>query len=202
MGAPVVTTLNGKGLLDERKPCSLGHARSVGARRVLPHADAMLAAGCRFTEVMTDWRRMPVPKNLIQIDLDPDQIGVNYPVVVGIVADARAALEAIISALPAEGGRSAWGKLFEEARSAVPANPEWLIDTLRDALPGEVPVFTDACEMGYRMQAEWLGVWPAPVLLSVQLHRAGVGVPGCSRSGGGARRTGRWFPSAATAVFS
>ena len=160
LGAPVVTTLNGKGLLDERNPSSLGHARSVGARRVLPHADAMLAAGCRFTEVMTDWRRMPVPKNLIQIDLDPDQIGVNHPVVVGIVADARAALEAIISALPAEGGRSAWGKLFEEARSAVPANPEWLIGTLRDALPGEVPVFTDACEMGYRMQAEWTAYGP------------------------------------------
>ena len=33
--------------------------------------------------------------------------------------------------------------------------PEWLIDTLRDALPGDVPVFTDACEMGYRMQADW-----------------------------------------------
>jgi len=155
LGAPVVTTLNGKGLLDERNPSSLGHARSAGARRVLPHADAMLAAGCRFTEVMTDWRRMPVPRNLIQIDLDPGQIGVNYPVMVGIVADVRAALEAISSALPAAPGRSAWGKLFEEARSARPPNPEWLIDTLRHALPGEVPVFTDACEMGYRMQADW-----------------------------------------------
>ena len=31
----------------------------------------MLAVGCRFTEVMTDWRRMTVPANLIQIDLDP-----------------------------------------------------------------------------------------------------------------------------------
>ena len=82
-------------MLDERNPLSLGHARSVRARRVLPHADAMLAVGCRFTEVMTDWRRMPVPGNLIQIDLDPEQIGVNYPVVVGIVADVKAALEAM-----------------------------------------------------------------------------------------------------------
>ena len=87
---PVITTLNGKGLLDEREPCSLGHARSVPARAALPHADAMLAIGCRFTEVLTDWRRMPVPRQLVQIDLDPDQIGINYPVAVGIVADARA----------------------------------------------------------------------------------------------------------------
>ena len=61
LGAPVITTLNGKGLIDERDPLSLGHARSVRAKAVLPHADAMLAVGCRFTEVMTDWRRMPVP---------------------------------------------------------------------------------------------------------------------------------------------
>ena len=60
---------------------------------MLPHADVMLAVGCRFTEVMTDWRRMTVPETLIQIDLDPEQIGMNHPVAVGIVADARAALE-------------------------------------------------------------------------------------------------------------
>ena len=65
--APVVTTLNAKGLLDERDPVSLGHARSVRAKAVLPHADLMLAVGCRFTEVMTDWRRLPVPQRL-----DPD----------------------------------------------------------------------------------------------------------------------------------
>jgi len=160
LGAPVVTTLNGKGVLDERNPLSLGHARSVRARRVLPHAGAMLAAGCRFTEVMTDWRRMPVPGNLIQIDLDPDQIGVNHPVVVGIVADVKAALEAITAALPAAPGRSGWGKLLEEARTTRPPNPEWMIDTLRRALPGEVPVFTDACEIGYRMQTDWTAHGP------------------------------------------
>jgi len=155
LGAPVVTSLNGKGVLDERNPLSLGHARSVRARRVLPHAGVMLAAGCRFTEVMTDWRRMTIPRNLIQIDLDPEQIGVNYPVVQGIVADVKAALEAIIAALPATPGRSGWGKLVEEARTARPPNPEWMIDTLRTALPGDVPVFTDACEIGYRMQTDW-----------------------------------------------
>ena len=68
--------------------------RSV-RRAVLPHADVMLAVGCRFTEVLTDWRRMPVPSRIVQIDLDPEQIGMNYPVVVGIVADAEAACRAL-----------------------------------------------------------------------------------------------------------
>ncbi len=35
-----------------------------------------------------------------------------------------------------------------------------MIDTLRDALPGNVPVFTDACEMGYRMQTDWVSHGP------------------------------------------
>jgi thiamine pyrophosphate-dependent acetolactate synthase large subunit-like protein len=155
IGAPVITTLNGKGLLDERHTLSLGHARSSRGRHALPHADAMLAVGCRFTEVMTDWRRMPVPRTLIQIDLDADQIGMNHPVVVGIVADARAAVSALVSAVPPTREHDGWGKLWDEARAARPARPEWLIDTLREILPSDVPVFTDACEMGYRMQADW-----------------------------------------------
>ena len=42
---------------------------------------------------------MPVPRDLVQIDLDPDQVGMNYPAAVGIVADARAALAALLKCL-------------------------------------------------------------------------------------------------------
>jgi acetolactate synthase-1/2/3 large subunit len=157
LGAPVLTTLNAKGLLDERHPLSLGHARSVRARVVLPHADCMLAIGCRFTEVFTDWRRLPVPRSLIQIDLDPDQIGMNHPAVLGIAADARSTCRALLEALPSTPRPvgSGWGSLWDEARAARHPRPEWLIETLRAVLPAEVPVFTDACEMGFRMQADW-----------------------------------------------
>jgi thiamine pyrophosphate-dependent acetolactate synthase large subunit-like protein len=155
LDAPVITSLNGKGLLDERHPNSLGHARSARARVALRHADAMIALGCRFTELLTDWRRMPIPEDLVQIDLDPEQIGMNHPVRLGIVADARTAVQAIVAALPPDLKGGGWASLWEEARAARPARPEWLIDTLREVLPSEVPVFTDACEIGYRMQADW-----------------------------------------------
>lgn len=155
LNAPVITTLNAKGLIDERSPRSLGHGRSVRAKALLPHADAMLAVGCRFTEVFTDWRRMIVPKDLVQIDLDPGQIGVHYPVSVGIAADARAALAAIRKALGSESSPSDWGEHWERARKTRHPKPEWLIDTLRAALPDDTAVFTDACEMGFRMQADW-----------------------------------------------
>jgi acetolactate synthase I/II/III large subunit len=199
LGAPIVTTLNAKGLLDERNPLSLGYARSCRARLALAHADLMLAVGCRFTEVMTDWRRMNIPKNLIQIDIDPDQIGMNYPVTAGIVADAKAAATALLAALKAPRRRDGWGTLWEEARTARPEQPEWLIDTLREALPGDIPVFTDACEIGFRMQADWtvhgprrffypsnyitLG-WAFPAAVGAAVARGGEPVVSVSGDGG------------------
>ncbi len=160
LDAPVITTLNGKGIIDERDPQSLGHARSIRARAALPHADAMLAIGCRFTEVLTDWRRMPVPQVLVQIDLDPDQVGMNYPATLGIVADARIALAGLARLLASRPSKSEWKAIVEEARRATHPRPEWVIDVLRDELPGDVPVFTDACEIGYRMHADWISHGP------------------------------------------
>ncbi len=160
LGCPVITTLNGKGLLDERDPWSLGHARSARARAALVYADAMLAVGCRFTEVLTDWRRMPVPRQLVQIDLEAGQIGMNYPVTVGIVADARAALAELSKHLPERSARPGWGPIWDEARTANVPRPEWLIETLRAELPETTAVFTDACEIGYRMHADWTSFGP------------------------------------------
>jgi acetolactate synthase-1/2/3 large subunit len=117
----------------------------------------MLAVGCRFTEVLTDWRRMPVPRQLVQIDLDPAQIGVNYSVAVGIVADARAALAMLRQHLPEVPCDPGWEPVWEQARQP---RPEWLIETLRAELPEDTPVFTDACEMGYRMHADWTSFGP------------------------------------------
>ena len=156
--APVVTSVNAKGLIDERDPRSLGHARSARAQAALPHADAMLAVGCRFTEILTESWRMPVPANLVQIDADPGQIGMNYPAAVGIVADARSALTALLHALetlPRQDEKQGWDTLGEGSLSPRPTQPEWLIDTLRAELPEETPLFCDACEMGYRLQTDW-----------------------------------------------
>jgi thiamine pyrophosphate-dependent acetolactate synthase large subunit-like protein len=151
---PVITSLNGKGIIDERNPLSLGHARSIRAKAALPHADLMLAIGCRFTEVLTWFHTLPIPQELIQIDIDPVQIGMNYPVRVGIVADAKEALRAILDKLP-ERSASDWGELLEQASKLRHPQPEWFIERLRAELPDDGIVFTDACEMGLRMHTDF-----------------------------------------------
>ena len=154
LNCPLITTLNGKGILDERDAYSLGHARSTRAKIALDLTDGMLAVGCRFTEVMTGFRAMKVPTRLAQIDIDPVQIGMNFPVEVGIVADARVAVRALRGAV-ADNYRSSWGVDWELAREAGVEKPEWLIHTLRAELPDDAIVFTDAAEMAYRMHTDF-----------------------------------------------
>ncbi len=172
---PVITTLNGKGLIDERDPLSLGHARSVRARVVQPHADVMLAVGCRFTEVMTGFRKMHVPGTLIQIDIDAGQIGMNFPAAVGIVADAREALHALCDRLPE--GQGDWGDLWEQARRATRPRREWFIDTLRAELPDDAVVFTDASEMAYRMHTDFPAYRPRSFFYPSNYIALGWGYP-------------------------
>ena len=124
--APLVTSVNAKGLIDERDPRSLGHAPFRPRRAALAHADAMLAVGCRFTEILTEGWRMPVPANLVQIDVDPEQIGMNYPVAVGIVADAQACAGS--TARRASGDCPMVGR----RRAGAPSSKAWARSILRD----------------------------------------------------------------------
>src|SRR5665811_1671781 len=73
-------------------------------------ADVLLAVGCRFTDwSASSWRKgvtfsIP-PGKLIHLDIDPREIGKNYPVEVGLLGDAKATLEDLLEALgPATAG--------------------------------------------------------------------------------------------------
>jgi len=153
LGCPVVTTLNGKGILDERSPFSLGHGRTRRARVALSRADLMVAVGCRFTEVFTASGTTPIPKRIIQIDIDPKQITTNHPVELGIAGDARTILQAIVSGI--QNQETSWKDVWKRWRNAQQLKPEWLIETLRAELPENSIVFADACEMGLRMQSDF-----------------------------------------------
>lgn len=178
---PVVTTLNGKGTLDERDSYSLGHARSFKARVVLPQADLLVAIGCRFTEVFTWFRTLQIPKTIVQIDVNPREIGMNYPVAAGIVGDAKLALAGILRSLtlPARqpAARLEWRDLWMQAHQTPRKQPEWLIDTLRAELPENGVVFADACEMGYRMHFDYPAYAPRTFFYPSNYIALGWGLP-------------------------
>ncbi len=101
LGAPVITTANGKGTVSERDGFSLGAStRLPAARRLLAECDAVLAVGTELGESDL-WRDPPLPLSgdLIRIDIDPGQLDKNQRASVAILADAADALAALVRAL-------------------------------------------------------------------------------------------------------
>jgi acetolactate synthase-1/2/3 large subunit len=94
--APVIISANGKGAISDRLP----YAQGVLARQeYLPGADVILILGTRFIE-HGEVMYIPTPDQIvIQIDIDPEEIGRNVPVQVGIEADLKAALAELIDRL-------------------------------------------------------------------------------------------------------
>jgi acetolactate synthase-1/2/3 large subunit len=103
MGIPVATTHVAHGTFPSAHPLSIGvvgnpvaGSRGRIANKVVGEADVILAVGTRMDGRTTrGYTLIPATTKLIQIDIDPHEIGANYPVEVGIVADARLALEAL-----------------------------------------------------------------------------------------------------------
>ena len=129
LGAPVITTMMGKGAFPEDHALSGFHGGSKGTtcgNTLTANADALLAVGVRFADESTSSYRHGVtyaipPTRLVHIDLDPTEIGKNYPVEVGIVADARAGLAALLewfraNAAPRDYARGAYFAHIQKLR--------------------------------------------------------------------------------------
>jgi acetolactate synthase-1/2/3 large subunit len=103
LGIPVATTHMAHGAFPSAHPLSagvLGSAiagnRGIIANGVVNEADALLIIGTRMDARTTLSHTLVAPgAKLVQIDIDPDEIGSNYPVQVGIVADAKLTLAAL-----------------------------------------------------------------------------------------------------------
>jgi acetolactate synthase-1/2/3 large subunit len=106
LGAPVATSIKGKGAILDRHPLCLGCAWAAEVREspALTEADVMLAIGTRFTLRTAAWGRVPIAPTLIQIDVDDTALGCTVPVDLGLVGDAKSLLEQL-TALVAAGER-------------------------------------------------------------------------------------------------
>ena len=165
LGAPVATTISGKGAIAEHDPLALGVVGSNGGtlptRAVVAAADLVVFVGCRAGSVTTERWRFPAPGKVtvIHLDVDPRVIGANYPTAVGLIGDAKLALASLHEALAAlrpDAGRG-WGcaaaananrekfAAFESlARSRdMPIRPERVVAALNAALPDDAIVVAD-----------------------------------------------------------
>jgi acetolactate synthase-1/2/3 large subunit len=166
IAAPVATTLMAKGVFPEDHELSVGMTGIWGTRvaNSLAHsADVILAVGTTFGEAdCSSWNpnytfTIP-PARLIQIDIDPQEVGKIYPVAVGLVGDAKATLAQMAAALKTPGVRAsvarsadlraqkdAWQQeLAAEQRNAdKPIHPARLLNEISRVAPRDTVFVTD-----------------------------------------------------------
>jgi acetolactate synthase-1/2/3 large subunit len=167
IGFPVGTTLTGKGAVREDHPLSLGVVGDNGARpyanRVVEEADLVLFVGCKTGSVSTRRWRIPRPgTRIVQIDVDPTEVGKNFETEVGVVGDAKFALRDLIDRAKTVLKRRAiknvsrvaeirafakeWlDQVAPKMRSeSIPIKPQRVMKELRETLPKDSLVVADA----------------------------------------------------------
>lgn len=103
-GAAVITTMAGKSAFPEDHPLYGWHGGSKGTdvgNYLCRTADVILSLGCRFADETTSSYRKGVTYNfpetkLIQVDIDHQEIGKNYPCSVGIIGDVRVVIRQLL----------------------------------------------------------------------------------------------------------
>jgi acetolactate synthase-1/2/3 large subunit len=168
---PVATTQKAKGVFPEDHILSLGVFGFAGSPRadavlLSPETDVLLAIGTGLGELATHaWdRRLTEGKKLLHVDVDPREVGRNYPVDVGLAGDARQVLTELNFQLSRDirwldmqevlGKRMAWARavramypavLEPESLSdkSVPLKPQRVIAEMRAAMPDNAILFSD-----------------------------------------------------------
>jgi acetolactate synthase-1/2/3 large subunit len=105
LDAPVVTTPSGRGSISEAHRLAFGAVglyRTESSARPYDQADAVLFVGTRMEEFQSGlWKLMPGGARVVQVDVDPSEIGRNVRPEVAVVGDARLVLEQLAAAVPA-----------------------------------------------------------------------------------------------------
>ena len=168
LGLPVAHSLMGKGALPDDHPLALGMSGFWGTRLVndaCMGADWILAVGTRFKEAdSSSWYRdytfnIP-PTKLAHIDIEPSEIGRNFPTEIGAVADVKTALATLCrvarelypqgrknAEMEAHIARSrsefAGANIAMRQSDAFPMMPERILTETREILPRDAIVTTD-----------------------------------------------------------
>jgi thiamine pyrophosphate-dependent acetolactate synthase large subunit-like protein len=187
LGAPVVTTVMGRGAILETDPLWQGvlpnHLATEAAIRA---ADVILAVGCRFAHRSTQGLLLNLSvaadQALIHLDLDPQVIGKLFKPRLAIVGDAKDGLERLHAALGPGAGRADWDRSrLATAREA--ANPRYTADvarflaTLRGALREDAIVVNDQTGINYWMEWRFPVLGPRTFLYPVGSATLGYAVP-------------------------
>lgn len=161
---PVATTPKAKGVFPETDPLSLGVFGFGGHERAERYlfsnqCDVLLVVGSSLAEWTThEWDpRLQPSRTLIQVDIDPEQLGKNYPIEIGVEGDAKVVLEELLVAMgpqprahapedPLLDHRKAIPRVIDEEimhAPGFPLKPQRLVYECRKVLPQDALLVVD-----------------------------------------------------------
>ena len=202
---PVIFLPNAFGVMDMLDPLSLGFIGRNGtyaANEAARTSDVLLALGVRFDDrSSSSWLpgypyNIP-PTKLIHVDIDVEEIGRNYPVHLGMVADVRTALRQMLADLDARrftgpgGERGAWladtakwKKEWEDfirpgwSSEVMPMHPQRVVEALRRVVPDDAVILPDSGIHHNWIVQFWSARRPQTVLNTWGFAAMGFGVCG------------------------
>ena len=165
MSIPVATSLNAKTAIPDGHPLSVGVCGSYSrtcANRLVSEADLVLYIGSHTgSQVTNEWTVPSLDTPVIQIDIDPSELGRSYPAKATLQGDAKACLRRLMEVLEPLGPRTEWvnraQELVAEWREGVsevsnsdgsPIRPERLCKELTDYLPSDAVLVSDTGHSG------------------------------------------------------
>ena len=158
LGAPVVTTIEGRGSISEAHELSLGFRTDrVLGMEIFEEADVVFAVGTRFQNYATRVWTLPMPENLIHVDVDPGVIGRNYSASVAVVGDAKLALQGMLDRIDSGNVDEQFVDRCRKIRTAdeqavqeeIGADHSQIVSIIRRLLPDACPVVRDSTVPGY-----------------------------------------------------
>lgn len=207
MELPLAHSLMGKGALSDAHPLVMGMTGFWGTKLVNQtclEADYVFALGTRFKEAdCSSWYpgfTFNIGANgnetkVIHIDIEPQEIGRNYPTEIGVVADAKAALKVLnrvarelypdgISREAKAAEIAAFRESFKKSNlemqtsSAFPMMPERILADTRIALPDDAIITTDVGWNKNGVGQQFDILTPGSILTPGGFATMGFGPPG------------------------
>ena len=180
--APVITTAEGKGAISDRHPLALGslRLRNDPVAKDEPNFDIILSVGTRMA--FPAWLG---GQKVVQIDIDPEELGRNWDNTYGVAGDARTVMAQIDAELsstmteerPSFAADAAALRAHRAATALRPEPQESLLAAVRAAVPEDGILISGMTQMGYYARAFWPTYEPRTFITSSYSGNLGYAYP-------------------------
>lgn len=191
------TSWGGRGVISDQHPLFAGVVGSFGwngANEIVQKSDLWIAIGTTFSQMTTGAWNLEKPKNVIHIDIDPNQLGKIFEPTLGVTGHAKVVLAQLLNKLRAKGvppkqdearlktvaaAKDEWNKYHDDlaSESGTPINQYHLIKQMADTFPSGTIMVGDSGGQAFMLYRSFQYKEMTPMPLGSRYMSLGAGLP-------------------------